>query len=80
MLYRKKVADRDLNIDCDFVALGLSKYSVWSKSLEHIRRHHPEEFLRVRMEIKDHIIEEPTGETLTERRGILRIMKASTVF
>jgi len=80
MLYRKRVADRDLNIDCDFVAMDFSKYGVWSKSLEHIRRHHPLEFARVRREIKDRIIEEPTGETLRERRSIFRVAKAATVF
>jgi hypothetical protein len=80
MLYRKRVADRDLNIDCDFVALDFSKYGAWSKSLEHIRRQHPGDFLRVRQLIKDRITDEATGETIRERRGKFRVLKAATVF
>jgi hypothetical protein len=79
MLYKKKISDRDLNIDCDFIALGYSKYGVWSKSLEHIRRHHPDVFKEVRGLIKDRIIEEPTGETDKERRTVLRIPKAAII-
>jgi hypothetical protein len=80
MLYRKKIADRDLGIECDFVAIDYTKYGAWSKSLEHIRRHHQEHFDRVRRDIKEKITEEPTGETVIERRAALRIVKAATVF
>lgn len=51
----KKLADRDLGIECDHVASGNNDNDVIRMATEHIRKEHPEEFDRVKGQLKDKI-------------------------
>lgn len=58
----KKILDRDLGIDCDFVSMGDTDVDVINKATNHIRDKHPEEYDRVKSmlssSIKEDLIEE----------------------
>ena len=51
----KTLSDRDLGIDCDFVAEGETTDEVIDATTEHIRSEHPDEYDRVKGMMKMHI-------------------------
>ncbi|HEY4520459.1 MAG TPA: DUF1059 domain-containing protein [Candidatus Paceibacterota bacterium] len=51
----KKISDRDLGIDCDHVASGNDEDEVTRLATDHIRKEHPEDFERVRNQIRTKI-------------------------
>lgn len=54
----KKIYDKDLGIDCDFVATGKSEEEVVRVSIDHIKKTHPVEFVRVKQMMTEKIKEE----------------------
>ncbi len=48
----KKIYDRDLGLACDFSAAGETDDEVMKNAVEHIRKEHPEEFNKIRSEMK----------------------------
>lgn len=51
----KTLSDRDLGIECDFVAEGETTDEVIEQETEHIQSEHPDEFDRVKTMMKSFI-------------------------
>lgn len=52
---KKRIADRDLGIGCDFIAEGSTNAEVIRKATLHIKDDHPGEFPRVKDKIRNFI-------------------------
>jgi predicted small metal-binding protein len=62
----KTLSDRDLGIECDFVASGESNDEVIEQMTEHIQTLHPDEFDRVKTMFKMYIKNAPEAGDIGE--------------
>ena len=51
----KSISDKELGIDCDFVATGETREEAIQVATDHIQSEHPEEWDRVKGMLKMHV-------------------------
>ncbi len=57
----KTISDKDLGINCDYIATGKNTDEVVKDSTDHIQSEHPDEFDRVKSMLKMNIKDDEMG-------------------